>query len=176
MCMRRRQVGPKTAILACVSDEVLGVILVNLPLGDVASISTTCQCFHRVYRILMSEEQQARCELAVRSFGGQRIACIAGLIDRLVKGEPLSLDLVDDNTSRFWVSGDGVLVPVPCQSPIPRSAFYVGMFASLSSSINDTIWVHTRAGESYMRVRIPRTCQRVTVMMALRWRPYSKPC
>jgi hypothetical protein len=92
-------------------------VLSNLSLIELARISTTCSNFRAVYRTQIPREQKARCKLAVKLCGRERIACIVALIVDLLKGEPFSEDYHDAKWNECCISADWVL-----HGPLPRSS------------------------------------------------------
>ncbi len=61
-------------------NEMVSHILGKLSLIDLAPITPTCSSFRAFYSEKMAREQEARHQLAVNSFGSERIACLCALI------------------------------------------------------------------------------------------------
>jgi hypothetical protein len=97
--------------------EMVEQVLAKLSLIELARISTTCSAFRAVSRTQIPREQEARCKLAVKVCGRERIARIVALIVGLLKGEPFSKDLITEKWNERWISADGVLY-----GPLPRSS------------------------------------------------------
>jgi hypothetical protein len=78
--------------------EMMDLILCNLSWEQLAPISSVCRAFRAAYRKQLAVEQKARCDLAAAIFGLKRISCVAGIIERFFKGEPVPLE---------WCTGFG---------------------------------------------------------------------
>jgi hypothetical protein len=68
------------------------LILTKRPLLELARISRTHTSFQAVFLALLAREQKARCSLIVECLGRARLARIALLITRFLKGEALEQD------------------------------------------------------------------------------------
>jgi hypothetical protein len=96
-------------------EELIPVILANLSLFELARISCTCRGFKAVYGRLMAAEQKSRRDLAVKSFGGKRIACLLALITHLLGREIPGADSGKEGRKEGWISEDGELQDLrPC--------------------------------------------------------------
>jgi hypothetical protein len=84
-------------------------ILAKLSVLELARVSLTCKKFHAVFSQKMPEEQKTRCDVAVAHFGRGRIACIATLVDRCLKGETVHPRLSKDDRNRCWILADGTV-------------------------------------------------------------------
>jgi hypothetical protein len=91
-------------------------ILPRLSLLEMARTSALCRSFRARYRTRMAAEQEARCKLAIKSFGIERIARIVSVITHHLEGESRFPGLVDGKWHHFWVSTAGVL-----QGPCSRN-------------------------------------------------------
>jgi hypothetical protein len=89
--------------------EVQELILAQLTLMDLARVATTCKVFHAVFPGVVAKEQSARCNIAAECFGRGRITYIAGLVERIFKGEALGISAAKSKRgrSRCWISADG---------------------------------------------------------------------
>jgi hypothetical protein len=84
-------------------ERILG--LLSLP--ELARMSTTCRSFQAALTWLRNKEQEARCGLALQTFGRKRLANMAALIESCVKGTAVDLSLVDlTGNGRRW-TGSG---------------------------------------------------------------------
>jgi hypothetical protein len=89
--------------------ELQELILANLSLTELTRVSRTCRAIQAAFGRQMAREQKARCDLAVECFGHERIACIASLADRFLKGERVHPAL-DEGVIRFCsICADGTL-------------------------------------------------------------------
>jgi hypothetical protein len=64
-------------------ERILGV----LPSADLARVSATNRLFEAALTHQLEKEAKARCELALEAFGPERIACVADVIARSLRGE-----------------------------------------------------------------------------------------
>jgi hypothetical protein len=93
-------------------EDMQELVLTKLSLFDLTLASRTCKQFHAVLPKALAGEEQARCNLAAKCFGSERITCISRLIHGMFNGESLEPYFVDDFTpARLWISKDGT----PCE-------------------------------------------------------------
>jgi hypothetical protein len=92
-------------------SEVQELILANFTPMYFARVATTCKFFHAMFPRVVAKEQSARCDVAAECFGRECIICIAGLLDRLFKGEALGCSAAQSKRGayRWWISADGTL-------------------------------------------------------------------
>jgi hypothetical protein len=110
LCMHRQ--GGSDKSLISLPLEMLEEILGKLSLFEGARMAATCRTLHALYRPLMAREQKARYDLAVKSCGRERIACILALIKLLLTGRrlrPWDGKLAHGRWNDCWVCADGVL-------------------------------------------------------------------
>jgi hypothetical protein len=69
--------------------ELEEMIIVDLPLFDLARLSSTRRVFQEMFRSKLQDEQKLRCELAVACFGRERISAIVTQIQRVLDGQIL---------------------------------------------------------------------------------------
>jgi hypothetical protein len=90
-------------------DHLQELILMDLSFTELARVFTTCHVFKNAFVRKVAELQKARCDLAVKSFGRERVATIGALMGRFVKGETVDSVLVMNATNHCHISGDGTL-------------------------------------------------------------------
>jgi hypothetical protein len=91
--------------------ELEELILAKLSLTELARVSATCRTIQAVFDRQMAEAQKAHCDLAIKCFGRERIACIASLGDRYLMGQAMhaELDQAAYNSYICVISADGTL-------------------------------------------------------------------
>jgi hypothetical protein len=102
----------KTSVTMGWSDlpiEMVEIILVSLTLIELARASRTCRTFQAVFSMKMAGEQKAYGELALKRFNFNRISCIAGRLDCLLKGETIYHGLAFEFPDLKCISADGTL-------------------------------------------------------------------
>jgi hypothetical protein len=79
-----------------------------LPSSDLARVSPTSRLFEAALTRQLEKEAKARCELALEVFGRERIACVADVIARSLKGEAGSPgELLKHKEEYPWVYREG---------------------------------------------------------------------
>lgn len=86
-------------------DHILGM----LSLGDLARASSTTRTFQEVFTRRLDIELKARYDSVLEQFGRERIASIATLIERCLKGEIMDPAFGNWERNDFWMSADGKL-------------------------------------------------------------------
>jgi hypothetical protein len=89
--------------------EMVELILLSLTLVQLARVSSTCRTFQTFFSRRVARQQKALCDQALECFGRDRIACIAGLLDRFLNRGTVDPRLTKGVTHACWVSADGVL-------------------------------------------------------------------
>jgi hypothetical protein len=84
-------------------------ILAKLSALELAQVSPTCKKFQAAFKQKMPEEQTARCDVAVSRFGRKRIACIAAIVDRFLKGDYVHPRLSLNEENACWILADRTL-------------------------------------------------------------------
>jgi hypothetical protein len=89
--------------------ELEELIFAKLSVVESARVSRTCRAFQAAFCRQMAREQKHRCDLAVTSFGHERIACIASLADRFLKGQRMHPALDEQGVQYSSIGADGTL-------------------------------------------------------------------
>jgi hypothetical protein len=143
-------------------DKEVEAILKALPLCEAVRIAVTCKTYKRVFKRLMGEQQKARWELALRTFGNQRIACILSLIVDVLNGRLSNLVFVPDKSNYFWITVDGVLQgpsASPSSSPYKSQTGDVCISIELSGGVIKYIEVMAKHWPApRLAIHIPPEC------------------
>jgi hypothetical protein len=129
------------------------LIISKLSLLESACIAATCRTFEDVFRGQMVLQQKAYRNLAAERFGQGRVAGIAAIADRFVKGECVHPNLVKVEPIACWITADGTLhVSGPSISPVEKAVEDIAAFITLADHLITTFVQAPNGSEVYFTV------------------------